>query len=68
MSRTTAPTARELEVLAAVTKPNATQATAARALGISQSTVKGTLATLYAKLNVRTAGQAIRVVHERETV
>jgi DNA-binding NarL/FixJ family response regulator len=64
--RTTEPTERELEVLRAVTEPGASYATAADRLGISHSTVKGHLRTLYLKLDVRSAGQAMRVLAERD--
>jgi DNA-binding NarL/FixJ family response regulator len=66
--RTSEPTERELEVLRAVTEPGASHVLAAERLGISPSTIKGTLRTLYLKLNVRSAGQAVRVLAERETV
>ncbi len=65
MTRTLRPTDRELEVLRAVTEPGATYETAAQSLGISTSTVRGTLRLLYVRLGVRSAGQAWRAISEQ---
>lgn len=61
----TTPTARELEVLDAVTRPGATRRSAARRLGISEATVRAHLRQLYAKLGVSSEAQAWRRVAEQ---
>jgi DNA-binding CsgD family transcriptional regulator len=55
-------TAREREVLDHVTRPHGSRAVAARALGISPHTVRNHLVSIYAKLDVNSPGQALRVL------
>ena len=52
-------TTRQLEVLAHLSRPGATQRSVADDLGISTQTVKNHLQVVYRVLGVRTAAQAI---------
>ena len=53
------PTAAELEVLGEMTEPGATRRSAAHVLGITESAANGRLRSLYRRLGVNSAGQAL---------
>ena len=52
------PTARELEVLHALSRPGAKRATVATELGLSERTIDAHLRSLYRRLGVNSATQA----------
>lgn len=56
------PTARQLEIVELLSRPGATQASVAAALGISEDTVKNHLQALYIRLGVTSFGGAVRVL------
>ncbi|MFI5041370.1 MAG: LuxR C-terminal-related transcriptional regulator [Acidimicrobiales bacterium] len=60
-------TARERAILELVTTPGGTLRSAATVLGISERTVGRQLKTLCARLGVKTAAQAMRLVLDRRT-
>lgn len=60
------PTARELEILEALSRPGAKRSTVAAELGISEFTVDAHLRSLYRRLGVNSATQAaVRVAGSR---
>jgi len=59
------PTAAELAVLYGLTKPGSTIGSVARDLRISQSAAKQRLHSLYRRLGVTSAVQALAVVNQR---
>jgi DNA-binding CsgD family transcriptional regulator len=63
----TRPTARELEILELVTRPGSCRKAAAIELGISPNTIHGLLRSLYARLDVSSEAQAVRVLRETVT-